>query len=178
MSQTNWGSVADWAAAVASAGASITALYLARRSDRIELKGYFGVRTLVGNGGIGPDYVFINVTNVAPRSTRIQTISIHTGWWRIHRAQAIIPNWEPGVSSELPKTLGDGESAQWAVRLIENDKWLREIISDFAKGWWGVETFRLQVHTTNGRSFSMRPEKAMRERMHDLRKNPKPDSKD
>jgi hypothetical protein len=167
----NWGSVADWASAVGSIAASITALYLARASTKIRLKGYLGLRVVVGTGAVGPELVFLNVTNVGTRSTKVTTIAVRTGL--LKKRRALMPNWGGPFSHPLPKVLNDAEEAGWSIELDKDDTWFMRM-TGFASTWWDVETFRMDVHTSNGGLLTLRPEKAMRERMHKARLTPAP----
>lgn len=171
-----WGSVADWASAFGSVLASITALYLARASTRIKLKGFFGMRLLVGHGRIGPDLIALHVTNIGTRTTKITTISIRSGL--LKKRHAIIPNWDERYSSQLPVVLEDSQTANWSFELDEQHSWIRDICKGFAPTWLAVETFRVDVHTSNGGLLVLRPEESMRKRMHEIRKelaaNPSP----
>jgi hypothetical protein len=72
MSDINWGSVADWVSGLGSLSAGIIALYLARASQRIRLKGYCGLRMIVGFGNTPQEVVSFVVTNVGTRSTVIK----------------------------------------------------------------------------------------------------------
>jgi hypothetical protein len=50
IAEINWGSVADWVSGLGSLSSGVIALYLARASQRIRLKGYCGIRVIVGFG--------------------------------------------------------------------------------------------------------------------------------
>lgn len=167
----NWGSVADWASAVGSVAASITALYLARQTAGIHLEGYFGLRITIGGGAPIEHLVMLHVTNTGTRSTRVTHIALRVGL-PPRRRYALIPNWAPGVSSPLPATLNDGETAQWCVMLDDTD-WLGKLCSGeggFVKTWLEVETFRIEVLSTNGAKLLLKPEAALKKRMHEIRK--------
>jgi hypothetical protein len=75
----NWGSVADWVSGVGSLSAGIIALYLARASQRIRLKGYCGLRMSVGFGTTPQELVSFVVTNIGTRGTVVNNISMRVG---------------------------------------------------------------------------------------------------
>jgi hypothetical protein len=177
MEGLDWGSVADWAAAIASFLASVTALYLARSADRVKLEGFFGLRMLIAGDGTPPPFpelVMVRVTNVGRRTAKVTTIAIRTGlpglrYTRFKRRFAIIPVWDRGLSHPLPTALADGESGQWSIQLDEQD-WIKEICDkEFASSWLDVETFRVEVHTSNGGALVLKPEGSLKQRMHAAR---------
>jgi hypothetical protein len=49
-SAINWGSVADWVSGLGSFSAVIVALYLSRSAQRVRLRGYCGLRVILGGG--------------------------------------------------------------------------------------------------------------------------------
>src|SRR2546428_351481 len=70
-------SFAPWLSAVGTICAVITALYLARRGDRIRLRVRCGIRIVVAQGGrpgSAPQYVNLEVTNVGRRTATITTL--------------------------------------------------------------------------------------------------------
>lgn len=177
MKGLDWGSIADWAAAIASLGASITALWLARAAERIKLEGFFGLRDLISSGEPEqfPELVVVHVTNKSMRTAKVSTIAIRTGLpvlrGRFKRRFAIIPVWDATISKPLPTVLDDGDTAQWCIRLDEKD-WLGDLCGPqkFVTDWLGVETFRLEVHTRNGGKLVLKPEEPLKARMHEARK--------
>lgn len=164
MSEVNWGSVADWAAAAGSLFASVTALWLAKESTRVRIKGHFGIRVTVGNGEIGPELAWLSVTNTGTRPVKITTIAIRTGV-PFNRRHAIVPTWESPFSSQLPVTLNDGESASWAIVLKDNNKWIRDLCSGFILSKWDVKTFRVLILASAGSELRIVPETSLLERM-------------
>jgi hypothetical protein len=173
----NWGSVADWVAAAASFIASVTALYLASAAGKIKLRGSFGLRVIISHITPRPELVMVQVTNTGTRSTIVKMLGIRVGIWKWRRF-AVIPNWDSQYSSPLPKALDDGEDASWGIELnapAGGTNWLEDLCGDgFVKSWLDVETFRLQVHTSNGGTHSIQPEKALRQRMHAARQRARP----
>ncbi|MBO9740645.1 hypothetical protein J7432_16970 [Xanthomonas axonopodis pv. begoniae] len=94
-----WGSVADWVSGIGSLTAAIVAIWLAKRGERIKLRGYCGLRILIG-GGHREDVVSFSVTNVGTRATVISNISVHTGMFK--KKHAILNSCNLPNSSPLP----------------------------------------------------------------------------
>jgi hypothetical protein len=165
--EINWGSVADWVAAFGTIAASITALYLA--NTRVRLRGYVGIRNLVGGPGQEhPELVFLCVTNISPRSTRIITLAIRCGRWRNYR-HAIIPLWDPATSHPLPHVLHDGEMGTWSFRLVPGDEWLRDLWDGFLAAESDADTLRFEVHASNARTLVLKPEAPFLKRLRAAR---------
>lgn len=100
LSNVNWGSVADWVSGLGSMSAAIVALYLARWSHKIRLRGYCGLRIVVGGNGPKVELVFINVTNICTRSTIVGNLGIRVGLFK--KRFAIIPMVKDQYSVGIP----------------------------------------------------------------------------
>lgn len=162
-SAVNWGSVADWVSGLGSLSAAIVALYLARWSQSIRLRGYCGLRLVVGGDGPREELVFINVTNIGTRSTIVGNLGMRVGL--IKKRFAIIPMVKDQYSVGIPYPIADGQQAHWAMPLDEKKTWLRELCKDFVITPMDVRTLRIQIHTTHGETFNIRPELPLREAM-------------
>ncbi len=162
-SAVNWGSVADWASGLGSLSAAIVALYLAKWSQRIKLRGYCGLRTAIGGGGPTAELVFINVTNIGTRATIVGNLGMRVGL--IKKRFAIIPMPKDQYSVGIPYPIADGEQAHWAMPLDEKKTWLLELCEDFINTPMDVHTLRIQIHTSHGETFNIRPERPLREAM-------------
>jgi hypothetical protein len=99
-------SFAPWLAALGTIAAVLTSLYLARRSDRIDLRLSVGIRILAIQGGgsdHGNEFVWADVTNLGRRSATIT----HLFWKPVPwRKGGLI--WIPAqnqYSSQFPVTL-------------------------------------------------------------------------
>lgn len=162
-SSVNWGSVADWVSGLGSLSAAIVALYLARWSQRIRLRGYCGLRTAVGGNGPREELVFINVTNIGTRSTIVGNLGMRVGL--LKKRFAIITMVKDQYSVGIPHPIADGQQAHWAIPLDENKTWLRDLCKDFVVAPTDVRTLRFQIQTTHGETFNIRPERSLREAM-------------
>lgn len=156
----NWGSVADWVSGIGSLSAVITALYLANASQKVRLRGYCGHRIVVGGGEPKKELVAISVTNIGNRSTVINNIGIRVGLFK--KRYAIIAVVRDQYSDGIPKPLSDGEQAHWGIPLDERRSWISDLCKDVVSSRIDVETMCIQIHTTNGGTTNIRPEKPLR----------------
>jgi len=172
--QINWGSVADWAAAAASFLASVTALYLAGAADRVKLRGVWGIRLVLGDGGPAgkspPELLYVRVTNTGRRSAKITHTAIR--WGFIKRHHGLIIRWGSEYSNPLPVVLHDGEEAGWGVELrARQDDWIRDqLFKEATPSWLDVHATRFIIHTSAGARLVIKPERALLNRLHQRRK--------
>jgi len=161
MNWTNitWGSVADWVSGLGSMSAGIIALYLSRESQRIRLRGYCGLRVLVGGGGPKQDLVSISVTNIGTRATIVNNISIRAGLFKTRLAIITMP--KDAFSVGIPYSLADGHEAHWGIPLDQNKSWLRDLCKDFILNEHDVRTLRFRIHTSHGDFFTLKPEEPL-----------------
>ena len=160
-STVNWGSIADWVSGLGSLSAVIVALYLSRSAQRVRLRGYCGLRVVIGGGVPPQDIVSIRVTNIGNRGTIICNISMHVGLFK--KRLAIITLTKDQYSVGIPYPLTDGQEGHWGIPLDDKKSWLVDLCKDFVRTPWDVRTLRFQVHTTNGQHITLRPELPLRE---------------
>ena len=165
-SAINWGSFADWVFGLGSLSAAIVALYLARWSQKIRLRGYCGLRILVGGNEPKKELVFINITNIGTRSTIVSNLGMRVGL--IKRRFAIISMVKDQYSVGIPYSIADGQQAHWAIPLDDKKSWLRDLCKDCVLTPMDVRTLRIQIHTTHGETFNISPELSLREAMLEI----------
>lgn len=153
MYQINWGSAADWAGAIGSVAAVVTALYLAGESRRIKLKGYCGIRSVLNNNS-QREVIFLSVTNVGSRITVVNNIGIRTGLFR--KRYGFVTFLRTGLSDGIPVEIADGKTAKWAIE--DPKKWVHELCKGFVHSNLDARTFRFSVHTTLGTIKLIKPE--------------------
>lgn len=107
--------------------------------------------------------MFINVTNIGTRSTIVGNLGMRVGL--IKKRFAIIPMVKDQYSVGIPYPIADGQQAHWAMPLDEKKTWLRELCKDFVVTPTDVRTLRIQIHTTHGETFNIRPERPLRDAM-------------
>ncbi len=166
LSEINWGSVADWVSGIGSLSAAIVALYLAKSAERIRLRGYCGLRVIVGQGMAPQDLVFISVTNVGTRATVINNISMRVGW--LKRRHAIITVVKDQYSVGVPYSIADGQEGHWGIPLDKDKKWLADLIDGFVLNRSDVNSLRFFVHTNHGETLALRLEKPLRDAIIEL----------
>ena len=161
-SSINWGSVADWVSGLGSFAAAAVALYVALSTQRVRLRGYCGHRVIVGPGQPQVDVFSVSVTNVSQRPTVVTNIGFTFGVLRRKR-HGIITFMQDDISQGIPKQLVDGDTGNWNVRLGPKNQWLREVAEKFDMTRFSVMTWTLHVHTSNGGTATLRPEKNIRD---------------
>ena len=157
----NWGSVADWVSGLGSLSAGIIALYLARASQRIRLKGYCCLRMIVGFGTTPQEIVSVVVTNIGTRSTVINNISMRVGRFRKKRF-AIITVVKDQYSVGIPYALADGQEAHWGIPMDQSRSWIKKLCDGFVQTADDVKTLQFRVHTSHGDDLFLRPEEPLR----------------
>lgn len=163
--EINWGSVADWVSGIGSFSAVVTALYLSKATQRIRLHGMCGHRKVVERNREPKDLISIFVTNTGTRSTVIKSVGLRFGLLR--KRYAFLKLQQDDLMDPIPRPLSDGDQAHWGFPLDAEHKWIDDLfLKDFARSWLDVETMVVQVHTTNGGTFSFRPEQPLRQMIH------------
>lgn len=159
-----WGTVADWVSGIGSLAAAVVALYIAYDSKKVRLSGYAGHRTIIGGGMPTIEVFTVSATNISQRPTTITNISFSMGLFRWKRF-GIITFVQSSFSHGIPKTLTDGDSGSWSAELGNQEQWLADLVAKFKMRWIDAQTFRIYVHTSNGGSTRLVPEKAFRKMM-------------
>ena len=152
----NWGSVADWVSGIGSLSAAGMALYLAKSSQKIRLKGFCGLRVIVGGGMPQTDVLSINVTNIGTRSTVVNNITMSVGRWR--KRYAVITVVRDAYSVGVPYALADGQVAHWGIPLGDNNEWMRGLCRGFVTSESDVRSLLFFVHTNHGEKLKLAPE--------------------
>lgn len=163
---------APWLSAFGTFAAVITALYLARRADKIRLQLRVGMRTMAvrgGQGDHGKEFVWVSITNLGRRKAHIT----HMFWkpvpWRKSGLVWIAP--ENQYSSKFPTIIDDGESANYVLPVEEFRERFRDRAQDLFAGFGGgirARTLRFCVSTSTGDTFYQRPEAELRALLEEL----------
>ena len=155
-----------WVAGLATVGASVVALRLARRAERIQLKVHVGLReVLAGDGSPAHDHVCIDVTNLGDRAVTVNTVGWAVGKGK-HRKYCIQPESGP-YTNHYPIELGHGKSAKFMVSLDVMPNW----VPDFALRFIGdlsdrnLRTLVAQIHTSVGTTIEVKPEGGLLDRL-------------
>lgn len=150
-----WGSIAEWVSGAGSFAAVVTALYLARASNKIRLRVHVGHRIVLAAGQRSdpPEYLQIGAVNVGSRVAHITNVGYKVG---LRRKQLAIQATDVNpLSSRMPIELTDGQEARWMIPLDLPDNWIERFSRDFLLPNWRFRlwTARVQVHTSVGRTF-------------------------
>jgi len=126
-----WNAIGTWVAGVATFGAVLVALHLARRSESVRLRSFAGLREVIlGDGSPFQEHLCINVTNIGDRPV---TVNIE---------------------------LAHGKSASFMVSFVATPNWCKEFAQGFVKDVSdkNLRILRALINTSVGRSVSVTPE--------------------
>lgn len=164
-----WGTVADWVSGVGSLAAAFVALYLAKDQKRIQLKGYFGARVLVGGGTPPTDLITISVTNVGHRATVINNVGLRVGRFKKMR-HAIIQTDRMYGSAPIPLPLADGQQGQWNIPLVfDGRNWIDDLC-DLVETEADIKSLRAVVFTTHQEPAYLPAEEGLRKMIREAQK--------
>jgi hypothetical protein len=156
-----WGTAADWVSGIGSLAAAIVALYMAYDAKKVRLRGHAGHRTIIGGGMPQVEVFNVSATNISQRPTKITNISFSMGifFWRRY---GIITFMQGAYSHGIPRDLTDGDNGSWSVDLGPDEDWIQDLVDKFKMNWLDVQTLRIFVHTSNGGSTKLVPERSFR----------------
>ncbi len=159
-------SIGVWFAAIATFLAVILSLHLAKRSEKIKLKVYVGMRVIFdGDGSPQRNYVGITVTNIADRIVTINSVGWTVG--KKKKKKHCIQPFRSNESSQCPLILSYGESGTFLIPLDIESSWINSFSNDFVEDCSenNLKTLRLQVHTSVGKTIEIVPEKNLLEEL-------------
>ena len=167
-------SFAPWLAAIGTMAAFITALYLARKKARIQLKVIALIRYVVIAGtdlGPGPNYLSVEVSNVGRRAATVTQIYWKTGIFRKKKYVWLVPS-NP-QSANIPVKLNDGDQATFRDLLTRFKDSHKNIAKEDLSGWASglkARFLRVGVGTSTGDTFESRVHKSLRTRFLEMAK--------
>ena len=176
LDQETWrfiNSFAPWLAAIGTVVAVITALYLARKEARIQLKVRALIRYVVIAGtdlGPGPNYLSVEVSNVGQRTATVTHIYWKTGIFRKKNYVWLIP---PDSPSNVPVKLNDGEQATFMDLLTKFESFNEKIAKEDLSGWASglkARFVRVCVGISTGDTFESRLDKSLRTHILEMAK--------
>lgn len=163
-----WAAVGTWVAGLATLAAVVVALYLARRSEKIQLKVSVGIRLVVlGDGSGAREHVCFGVTNIGERPVTINSVG-----WRVGKGKKrryCIQTLSGPFTKQYPIELSHGKNASFMVSLSATPSWVK----DFAEGFVedlsdrSLKTLIAQVHTSVGQTIEVRPEDGLIRRLRE-----------
>ena len=161
-----WNAVGTWVAGFGTLAAVVLSLWLAGRSERIDLKVTVGVRQLFGGDGTPPEEnIAFAVTNAGPRPVTVSSVG-----WRVGRRKAArycLQTLCGRYSSQYPKTLQHGEQSTFMVSFKAAPNWAHEFATGFVRDLSerNLQTLVAQVHTSVGKTVLAKPERSVLERL-------------
>jgi hypothetical protein len=167
--------IGTWLASIATVSAVIVALYLARRDAKIKLKIHVGHRILITPGEKGrPDYCSISITNIGFRKVTINNIGWKVGLYK--KRFAVQTLWPFPLNSPLPVQLDDGQEAKYLIPFQAQGNypnWIDDFSKDFLNPniWLSANTLKLQVSTSLDKTFEVKIEKGLREKLIEAAKH-------
>ncbi|UNP29578.1 hypothetical protein [Lysobacter gummosus] len=162
MADIEWGSIADWVSGIGSLTAATVALYVAHSSQRVRLRAHCGHRLIIGIDHPREDVFTVTATNVSQRPTVVTNIGFTFGVWR-WKQHGIFNFIQDDIGHGIPKPLVDGESGTWSARLGPDNHWVKDLVEKLQVNWWSVLTWRIHIHTSNGGTTTVRPERNIRD---------------
>lgn len=143
--------IGSWFAGVGTVAATIVALHLARRVEKLRLRIRVGLMQVVmGDGTPFQEHLGIDVTNAGERAVTINAIGWAVGNGK-RRKYAIQPLHSPH-SAQCPIELAYGKSAKFLVSFDVMPNWARDFGTDFVQDLSEkhLKTLVVQVHTPLG----------------------------
>jgi hypothetical protein len=166
-------SFAEWFSALATIGAVVGALYLARRDD-LKLRVSAGLRIIVVGppGAPRPEVVHVTVVNVGRRPAQVETLN-----WRIGRFRRSWFFWMRPVefnSSALPIRLEEGQRATYSMAAERTPEIFEPLARDVTRSWVRRRFAPVYVlaNTSTGQTFAQQVERDLRTRIVGLPPGP------
>lgn len=162
-----WNTVGTWLAAIATFVAVLVSLFLAQKSDRVNLRANAGIRLVFAGDGTPPEeHVGISVVNLGDRPVNVTSIGWCVGRGRNKRycVQPVAGHY----THQYPKQLAHGEQATFMVSFKAAPDWPRKFVTDFVKDVSdkNLRTLRALVSTSVGRrDFEVKPEKNLLDKL-------------
>jgi len=164
-----WVAIGTWLAAIATVIASVVALHLASRSERVRLKVYVGLREIVrGDGSPSEEHLCFDVTNLAERPVTVNSIGWVVGTGK-RRKYCLQPESGP-YTSRYPIELAHGKNAKFMVSFQDTPSWLKHFAESFVGDLRDrhLRSLRAQIHTSVGTTINVKPEPGL---LEELRKH-------
>lgn len=168
-----WVAVGTWVSSIATIFAVITALYLARKVEKVRLRTTAGLRELyMGDGSPAEKHISIDATNLGERPITILSVG-----WRIGKGKArkfCIQVQGATYSSICPIELAYGKGANFMVSFNLTPNWLKDFAVDFIHDLSekNLKTLVAQVHTSVGETVDVKVETNLLDALRKFRPQP------
>ena len=160
-----WNAVGTWLAGIATFLAVVVSLYLARKSESINLKVNVGIRLVfAGDGTPAEEHVGFNVVNIGDRQVNILSVGWSVG--KKNKRYCIQPI-KGQYTEQYPKWLTHGEGASFLHSFKDSPNWTADFASGFVQDTSdrNLKTLRALNHTSIGKTLEVVPEKNLLERL-------------
>lgn len=163
-----WNAVGTWLAGIATFGAVIVSLHLARKADSIRLQANAGIRLVfAGDGTPAEEHVGISAVNRGDRPVTISSVG-----WRIGKGKNTRYCIQPVAGQythQYPKQLAHGDQASFLVSFRAMPNWPRDFATGFVQDLQpkNLKTLRAIIHTSVGKSIEVVPENNLLERLRE-----------
>ena len=163
-----WGTIGTWLASLGTIAAVFSALWLARRTERVRLRVYVGLRHRIdGIGSQTEECLSAMVTNLGERPVYV------VGWgWKIGKGtrKRHLEMSPPTLSSpdQFPRLIEHGGTARFMVSFAEHPDWINEFrqaldsVSDKR-----LRSLRAKIYTSVGHIELIAPEVSFLNRLKD-----------
>lgn len=162
--------IGSWLAGIGSLCAVVVALWLARRSEKIDLLINADERLMIGEGQVEhPRYLWIKIVNRGNRNVIINSIGWRLGGKNKKYCIQLVNN---AYSSSLPIELPFGHEATYLVPFFGETDWLNKFSNDFIGGQITekLRTLYIQAHTSVGKTIESKISKNLRDALIEANK--------
>ena len=156
--------IGNWLAGIGTLCAALVALWLARRSEKIDLMVNVDERLMVGEGYTEhPRYLCIKIVNRGQRNMIINSIGWRVGKKNKKYCLQLLDN--SPYSSKLPIELPYGYEATYLVSFFRKAEWLKNFSNDFIGNdiERKIKSLYLQVFTSVGKTIEIKVSENLKE---------------
>ena len=163
--------IGTWIAGVGSVTASVVALWLARRTERVKLEVYVNVSLMLNDYGQSREGLLISVTNLGERPVTINSII-----WRIGKSKRNRRHFvDKSALNECPKKLEYGEATQFFNHFsthVDRSYWMKHFTKrEFQITSKDIKTLRVQIHTSTGYTKNVIPTESLLKELEEASKS-------
>lgn len=168
---TFWIMWATWFAGVATFGAVVLSLWLARRGEKIDIKCSVGIKDLIVKNALGISIksgVAIEITNATRFPVTISNIG-----WDCGKGLFLHQQFGDKESDVIPKKLDYGERCFLWIELTQTDNWFEQVANSLIKNkkTRKIGKIRLLVSTTTTKPFKVKPDDNLLKQMSETIEN-------
>jgi hypothetical protein len=156
--------IGNWLAGIGALCAALVALWLARRSEKIDLMVNVDERLMVGEGNTEhPRYLWIKIVNRGQSNVIINSIGWRVGKKNKKYCLQLLDN--SPYSSKLPIELPYGHEATYLVHFFGEAEWLKSFSNDFIGNdiERKLKSLYLQVFTSVGKTIETKVGESLKE---------------